>query len=63
MCVWKVGDNWIMFVRGTQTLSRYAFGITMWELFSGGRPFKDIMQAFLAHQVSLPSAIYTNLFI
>ncbi|GAX77891.1 hypothetical protein CEUSTIGMA_g5333.t1 [Chlamydomonas eustigma] len=30
----------------------YAFGITMWELWSGKRPFKGIPKALLGHKVS-----------
>ena len=32
-------------------LRRYAFGITLWELYTGRHPFQDVPLAFLGHQV------------
>ncbi len=32
--------------------NRYAFGITLWELYTGGHPFKGVPQAVIGHKVS-----------
>jgi hypothetical protein len=39
---------------------RYAFGITLWELYTGGHPFKGIAQAVLGHQVRVEERIKTT---
>ena len=30
---------------------RYAFGITMWEIYTSGRPFPGVPQALLGHAI------------
>ena len=34
-------------------LSRYSFGLVLWEILTGGRAFSDVPDMLLGHQVTV----------